>query len=438
MTKNKKLLVVISSPLFTLSGYGKHSLDIVNSLIESYDDVWDIRLLSNKWGACSMVEDVDDMLAKKVLTSPLTEQPDIWIQISIPNEFKPVGKYNIGITAGIETTACSGPWIEGVNRMDYILVPSKHAKFVFENTIYDKKDKQGNDLGKLKCTTPIDVIFEGVDLSLFGKDLPIDIDVNKYLNEEVKEDFNFLIVSQWGNGEIFQDRKDVGGAILSFFKAFRNKENAPGLILKCNGAAYSEMDKETIKNKIDVIKNLNEFNTDKLPNVYLLYGQLTEQELNTVYNHSKVKCIYSLTKGEGYSRTFPEFLVSGKPIITTKFSGHLDYLNEQQAVLIPGELKNIHKSVVWKDVIIPESKWLYVDYNNVAVYLKDMFNDYESYVKQSAKLSKTIVNDWNLDKMTIKLKGLMDIFIENNYIAPIEFEDIILPDLDDIKLLGDE
>ena len=432
---DKKLNVVIASPLFTLSGYGKHSMDIVKSLIESYNDVWDIKLISNKWGDCTMTEEVDDYIAEKVLREPIKEQPDIWIQITIPNEFKPVGKFNIGITAGIESTACSGPWIEGVNRMDYVLVPSNHSKHVFETSVYDKYDKQGNNLGKLKLTTPIDIIFEGVDTKIFHKQLNIESNIT--ITEDISKlnDFNFLVVSQWGTGALFHDRKDVGGAIVSFYKAFKNKKNTPGLIIKCNGAAYSEIDKERIINNIENIKNIDEFKNDKLPNIYLLYGQFTDDEMNELYNHSKVKCLFSLTKGEGYSRTFPEFLVSGKPIITTKFSGHLDYLDERYATLIPGELKNIHKSVVWKDILIPESQWLYVNYDTVAMYLKDMFNDYEQYLNKSKKLGERIFKDLSFDKMTEKLKILIDTCIEKNYIEPIEYEDIVLPDLDNIKEL---
>lgn len=437
--KTKKLLVVISSPLFTLSGYGKHSYDIVNSLYKSYKDEWDIRLISNKWGSCSMVEDVNDELAALILREPLTTQPDIWIQITVPNEFQPVGKYNIGITAGIETTACSGKWIEGLNKMDYILVPSKHAKTVLESTTYTKFDQQGNNLGELKCEKPIDIIFEGVDLTYFkhisenqmkSKDL---IYLESYINNVIKEDFNFLIVSQWGHGEIFHDRKDVGGAIVSFYKAFKDKKTQPGLILKINGAAYSHIDKENMLKHINHIREIDEFKDCKLPNIYIIYGQLSTEELNMLYNHKKVKAMFSLTKGEGYSRTFPEFLAaSGKPLLTTYFSGHLDYLDINFVPLISGELKELHPTVIWEDILIKESKWLYVDYNAVSIYLKDIYNDYDSYLLKSNKLAEIIRDKWSLDEMNIKLKSIFDIFIENHYIKPVEIIDLVVPDLDEI------
>lgn len=433
----KKLSVIIASPLFTISGYGKHSLDIVKSLIKKFDDKWDIKLISNKWGGCTMVEDIEEYLLKKVIIPPITEQPDIWIQISVPNEFQRVGKFNIGITAGIETTACAGPWLEGINRMDRIIVPSNHSKMVFDTTTYDKYDRGGNNLGKLKKSVNIDVIFEGVDTSIFKIVAPgdLDKDIKEALDKEVKTDFNFLTVGQWGTGDIFQERKDISGSIYSFLKAFKDKDKQPGLILKVSGAAFSEVDKERIIRMIDSIKEFKEFENSKLPPIYLFYGMLTDDDMNAIYNHPKVKCMFSLTKGEGYSRTFPEYLVTGKPIITTKFSGHLDYLNDKECVLISGEIKNIHPSVVWKDMLIPESKWLYVDYNSAAVYLKDMFYDYDTYLKKSKKLGERISTELTLDKMADKLEKFFNDFIERNYVNPIEYEDIILPDLEDIKEL---
>ena len=60
----------------------------------------------------------------------LSRQPEIHIQVSVPNEFTPMAKYNIGVTAGIETTSPKPEWIEGVIRMDMNIVPSVFSKEV--------------------------------------------------------------------------------------------------------------------------------------------------------------------------------------------------------------------------------------------------------------------------------------------------------------------
>ena len=49
-------------------------------------------------------------------------------------------------------------------------------------------------------------------------------------------------------------------------------------------------------------------------------------EMNSIYNHSKVKAMVSLTKGEGFGRPLLEFSLSQKPLIVSGWSGHMDFL----------------------------------------------------------------------------------------------------------------
>ena len=105
----------------------------------------------------------------------MDKQPDVYVDIRIPNEFQTYGKVNIGITAGIETTAVSNNWIEGCNKMDLVIVPSEHSKNGFINIIYEKIQNyqmvKQQKVGELKLEKPIEVLFEGVDENLFK---PID------------------------------------------------------------------------------------------------------------------------------------------------------------------------------------------------------------------------------------------------------------------------
>ena len=54
----------------------------------------------------------------------------------VANEFKKLGKYNIGITAGVETTLAPKDFIDGCNRMDLVLVPSNFTKEVLQKTSF--------------------------------------------------------------------------------------------------------------------------------------------------------------------------------------------------------------------------------------------------------------------------------------------------------------
>ena len=359
-----KPVALLMAPVATVSGYGARSRDIAYSLIKS--GKYDVKIWNTRWGSTPMnALDSTNPKHKAIMDCLMTEpqlaaQPELFIQITVPSEFQRIGKYNIGITAGIETTIASAPWIEGCNRMDLVLVSSEHAKDVFEQSTWQRVNEQTKQPeGELKLTTKVEVLFEGVDLETYYQTNELDKTIVDSL-KDVKEDFAYLFVGHWMNGEMGEDRKNVSGLIRVFFEAFKNKaaHNQPALILKSSSADFSTIDRNNILSRIEAIRKMVKAKT--LPNVYLLHGDLTDSEMNSLYNHPKVKAHITFTKGEGYGRPLAEASLSQKPIIASNWSGHIDFLKE--AVLLPGTLTNVHPSTVWENVIIPESQWFTIDY----------------------------------------------------------------------------
>lgn len=169
-----KPVCLVTGPVATRSGYGAHSRDIVRALVEldKYDvKVWNVRWGNTPMNALDISDDNDKMIIDRLLQTPnLPQQPDIHIHIVIPNEFQPVAKYNIGITAGLETTACPAVWIEGLNRMDVNFVPSNFVKEVVEKTVFDVQDEKTKQVkGELRINKPIEVLFEGTDTNIYKK-----------------------------------------------------------------------------------------------------------------------------------------------------------------------------------------------------------------------------------------------------------------------------
>ena len=50
------------------------------------------------------------------------------------------------------------------------------------------------------------------------------------------------------------------------------------------------------------------------PNIYILDGDFTNEEMNSIYNHPQVKAHVSFTHGEGFGRPLLEACISGKPL----------------------------------------------------------------------------------------------------------------------------
>ena len=405
-----KPLFIISSPFDTYSGYGSRSRDLIKAIVET--DRYDVKLLSQRWGAtpfgfCNDNPEWKFLLDLALPNNQVPKQPEIWAQVTIPNEFQPVGKYNIGFTAGIETTVCAGDWIEGMNRMNLNIVSSEHSKKVFSETQFERRNKQTNALeGIAKLEKPIEVLFEGANTDIYKV-----IESNQVKNidlSSIKEKFAYLFVGHWIQGDIGEDRKNVGLLIKSFYETFKNKTNQPALILKTSQAGSSYIDREEILKKIKAIKKTVKSNN--LPNVYLLHGEFTDMEMNELYNHPKVKAMVNLTKGEGFGRPLLEFTLTKKPLITTGWSGHMDFLNPEFTNLITGGLAKVHPSSA-NQWILPEAQWFAPDYGQIGFYLKDVFENYKNYTDKANRQAYKSKNEFNWDKMSEKTNTLLNQYI---------------------------
>jgi glycosyltransferase involved in cell wall biosynthesis len=401
-----KPTLVFQGPIFTRSGYGDHCRDLIKSLYKM--DKFDIKLIPLRWGNTPQNQvDPSTEFGQKMLSQVIGQidvQPDVFIQVSVANEFEPKGKFNIGITAGVETTICPKDFIDGSNKMDLIIVPSNFTKGNVGGTVYQQKNQEtGQIVGEIRTTKPIEVLFEGVDTEVFSKGNGKDI------LENVKEDFNFLIVGHWLKGSLGQDRKDIGMAIKTFTSVFQYlpKDKRPGLIIKTSHAGFSVMDREATRQKIeDVLKPLG----DNIPSIYFIHGDLEESDMSNLYHHPKVKAMISFTKGEGYGRPMAEFTLTGKPIIASGWSGQLDFLPKENAVLLEGQLTQIDESAADK-FIMKEAQWFTVNYSNAANKIYDVYNKYNDYLKQSAGLKENTLKNFTLEKMNERFEEIL-----NNYV----------------------
>lgn len=407
-----KPLMVIRAPVGTRSGYGDMSRDIVRHLIEL--DKWDIKIISCNWGntpmnALTAGVPMDDIIIQRVMAQPqLPRQPEIFVTITVPNEFQRVGLFNIGITAGIETTGCAPQWLEGMNRMDLILTISEHSKRVLSMTQYQVKDNNGNVQRPLKLEKPIEVLHNCVHTDIFHRTDSKDLEKNvSDMMIDVKEKFCFLFVGHWLNGALGADRKDVGMLLKVFLETFRQvpSANRPALILKTSSATFSVMDREAILARIAEVRAT--VKGQNLPSVYLLHGDLTEKEMNSLYNHPKVKVHVSFTKGEGFGRPLLEACMSGKPVIASGWSGQLDFLTPETAVLLGGKLELVHPSAVWDGVINKDTKWFQVDYQQAGSVLYTVWKNYAQFQNRSKDLVKLNAERFSYEAIKRRTDELM-------------------------------
>ncbi len=282
--------ILINAPLLSASGYGEMARFALNVLKE-HQDKFDIYVNVLSWGQTGWMHEENDeynfIRSLRVKTEQYTQasggkpQFDVSLQITIPNEWKRMAPVNIGYTAGIETTHISPAWLEPSQAMDRIITISEFSKSVFLNTVF--QDQVGN---QHKVTTPIDVVH-----------FPVRESSAKLLDLELPAAFNFLTVNQWG------PRKNMELLISTFVDEFRNDD--VGLVIKTNQANDSIMDRARVEEALEMILRSK---GDHKCRIHLVHGRLTQDEIDGLYRHPKIKAFATATHGEGFGMLFKAFL----------------------------------------------------------------------------------------------------------------------------------
>jgi len=388
--------IIITGPILSRSGYGEMARFAFRALQKNTDV--DLYVLPTNWGNTGwLFEDNDErkiidqyILKTQTYYQQTNNQPlfDISIQISIPNEWKKIAPKNIGYTAGIETNFISPAWLQPTHLMDKIIVISEHAKASFLNSVF------GNNLGQqFRVTTPIDVVH-----------LPYRNLNKKEIELNLKYDFNFLAVCQWG------PRKNLDQTITGFLEEFSNEE--VGLLLKVNTANDSIVDREYTLKRLNNL--LNNYKNRKC-SITLLHGHLSDEQMLSIYTHPKVKAIVSTTHGEGYGLPLMEAAANGLPVIATDWSGHTDFLyikkdDEKKRMFgkIDYELKPIAQEHVWQGVLEAGTSWAYPKSSSYKEKLRDCFKDYGRYKSQAKNLMPYVRDMMNEEKLFNLFSSIVD------------------------------
>jgi hypothetical protein len=387
--------VLFRGPLLTRSGYGEQARFALRSLL-TRTEIFDLYVEPTNWGKTNWIhEKTPETDLIKMLIDKRTRYGgnfDASIQVTIPNEFEKLAPINIGYTAGIETTKIAPQWIEKSRIMDRIIVVSNHSKSVYDKTSYHIKNNQGQVV-KFENSTPVHAVQYAVR----------DIEAKEIDLENIKTEFNFLAVAQQG------PRKNLHQTVKCFLEEFQDEENV-GLILKTFSKNNSIQDRSETK---QAIRNWIETNfPEKKCSVYILHGNLTEQEMQGLYQHEKVKAFVTTTHGEGFGLPIFEAAINKLPIAAPAWSGQNDFLympvlNEVSGkkkitplfTKIAFELKPIPETAVWEGVLQKDSEWCYPKDKSVKKAFRAIYDGYKYHYKNAVLLSDMIKEKFSEEKM---------------------------------------
>ena len=402
--------IIVRGPFLTRSGYGEHARLILRAL-RTVENKLDIYAIPLSWGHTSWLNELGeerewfDLIINKTNAAIQSGMRDfdMSIQISIPNEWEKLAPLNIGVTAGIETTKVALQWLEKGNLVDHIIVPSEHSKDVYKNTSYSVVvENTGQRIENYKCTKPISVISYPVK----------QFDV-KDLDLKLETDFNFLSIAQWGT------RKNLENSIRWFVEEFIDQE--VGLIVKTNFAKNCLLDRQRCTTSLQYLLSDKKYQNKKCK-IYLLHGDMSDEEIHNLYKHPKVKAFVSTTHGEGFGLPFFEAAYQALPVIAPDWSGHVDFLsmpvknkkgkirNKMMFADVSYTLGPIPDNAHWEGVIEKDSFWCYPDQGSFKIKLREVYKDYGRFAKQAKQLQKYLLDNFSEEKQN---KEIVDIVLQS-------------------------
>jgi glycosyltransferase involved in cell wall biosynthesis len=403
--------ILVQGPFLSRSGYGEQARFAVRALL-AHEDRFDVYLTNTNWGQTGWMWQDDeerqifDSLILKANATPPSHY-DYHMQVTIPNEWERYqnagSEYccNIGYTAGIETDRVAPVWLQKANeQIDKMIVVSNHAKDVFETTSYNYEDSNGKK-GVYKANVEIEAV-----------NYPVKNLKTEKVDLKLSTDFNFLTVAQWG------PRKNLESTIGWFAENFAENENV-GLIVKTSFANNSSIDYQFTAEKLEALLSSEKLK-DRKCKIYLVHGDMSDAQINSLYKNRKVKALISLSHGEGFGLPMFEAAYNKLPVITTNWSGQVDYLNVPKKQRAKGKKKKtetvmkpmfaavnhqlgpIQEHAVWENVLQKQSRWAYANEQSYKVALTDVYKNYDKYKRQANELEKYLRENFSEEKQYAK------------------------------------
>ena len=376
--------VLLRAPLLTNSGYGVHSRQLFKWLDDRHDIDLTVECLG--WGQCpwTVHQTKDDCIYQRIMnkSKPIEKGSyDVTFQVQLPDEWDPtLGKKNVGVTAAVETDRCYQKWVECCNRMDAVIVPSKFTKNVIKRS------------GRL--TTKISVIQEWPDGGINSiRDIPNSYDLDHLYKFPIENKYNFLIMGLLTSNDTSCDRKNLIQTMKWIFEEFQSEPEV-GIVLKTSFGKGTTTDKAFtrgyLKQALPVIRKGNN-------PVHLIHGNLSTEEVRSLYSHPNIKAYAMATRGEGYGLPFIEAGLASLPIIATNWSGHLEFLKKDLFFPVDYKLKEIPDKKVNERIFMKGSKWAEPDEVSFKKMIRYVYENQKEAFETAEKLSKHIVENFYQD-----------------------------------------
>lgn len=164
----------------------------------------------------------------------------------------------------------------------------------------------------------------------------------KYKNCDLTKTYNFYYIAVW------DDRKNNINTIKTFCETFTDSDNV-AFLMKTNYYSYEEENIYNIRYELESL-------LDNYPNhapIVIFPNNYSNKQIN--YIHNLGDCYFLLHRGEGLGYASYDAYLSGKPVIVTKFGGHVEYFYPNYPFFIDYKLTKV--------LGLQKARWYQHDHN---------------------------------------------------------------------------
>jgi glycosyltransferase involved in cell wall biosynthesis len=311
---------------------------------------WDIGLEQISFEQSHTDHGADGEICKSLISSG-TKGCEINIINMIPRLYAKLKKpnaMNIGFTM-FEATKIPASWVEECNGMDAILVPCQWNKEVFVSS---------------GVTVPVEVAVPGINPARHPQPRPSVPDA---------KDFKFYSIFQWS------ERKNPSALIRAFTSAFAGESNV-SLTLKTYLRSFSKEELNALRNEIVAIRDSVEVKNP--PQIILKHEKMSDEQMMRL--HASHDCFVLPSRAEGLGLPYIESMMAGNPTIGTRYSGNLEFMNDENSFLIDYQLEPVFNMKHMREWYTGDMRWAQA---NVAQLADTMRYIYENRGEARSKAS---------------------------------------------------
>jgi glycosyltransferase involved in cell wall biosynthesis len=194
-------------------------------------------------------------------------------------------------------------------------------------------------------------------------------------------------------------RKNISGMLKAFDCAFGG-DPAFRLILRIRNFLHITVRAgEGDAQSIDVLARISASR-----NVEVVSGEMGRAEILALYE--RAHCYLSLHRSEGFGYTMAEAMMAGVPVVATGYSGNLEYMSEENALLVDYDVTSIRPGeyLFWA----PGMQWAEPSIDHAATLLRSVASDRAGSRARAERARADVADRLSFDRLVGRFKELLD------------------------------